>query len=185
MTLRQTILSTARTLFVQRGFAGLSMRELAEAVGVTKAALYYHFRDKEALYLDATLEFLAEMEGMVLETPPGTAQAQVQYLVQSILALPLEQRAFIRLVSQETSQLGEGARQQIWQAYQQRFLSHIQTLLEAGIQGGELQQVPAHMLLWALLGLLYPYFYPTQGHDLVQPETAAQLASIFLHGASA
>jgi len=47
----QQILHEATRLFVDRGYHALSMREIAEAVGVSKAGLYYHFEDKEDLFL--------------------------------------------------------------------------------------------------------------------------------------
>lgn len=48
---RERVLEAALPLFVTAGFNGVSMREVATAVGVTPAALYYHFPDKEQLYL--------------------------------------------------------------------------------------------------------------------------------------
>ena len=49
---RQTadlIVERAAELFAQKGFAGTSIREIAEAAGVTKPTLYYHFGSKEGL----------------------------------------------------------------------------------------------------------------------------------------
>jgi AcrR family transcriptional regulator len=46
---RDRILTAARTLFDKEGEAGLSMRRIAGAVGVTPMALYKHFADKDAL----------------------------------------------------------------------------------------------------------------------------------------
>ena len=45
------IMEEATRLFVTRGYHGISMREIAEAVGVSKAGLYYHFKDKEDLFI--------------------------------------------------------------------------------------------------------------------------------------
>jgi AcrR family transcriptional regulator len=45
------IIEEATCLFVASGYCGISMREIAEAVGISKAGLYYHFRDKEDLFL--------------------------------------------------------------------------------------------------------------------------------------
>jgi AcrR family transcriptional regulator len=56
---RDRILAEARARFVAHGYAAMTMQEIADAVGVTKAALYYHFHDKEALFGEA---FIAEME---------------------------------------------------------------------------------------------------------------------------
>jgi len=47
------ILERAIPLFADVGFAAVSMRQIATAVGITPAALYYHFPDKETLYLEA------------------------------------------------------------------------------------------------------------------------------------
>jgi len=48
---REGILAAALPLFADAGFHGVSMRDVAAAAGVTPAALYYHFPDKEQLYL--------------------------------------------------------------------------------------------------------------------------------------
>jgi AcrR family transcriptional regulator len=46
---RERILETALDLFIERGYDKTSLREIAERVGVTKAALYYHFSSKEEI----------------------------------------------------------------------------------------------------------------------------------------
>ena len=46
---RDRILETALDLFIERGYDKTSLREIAERVGVTKAALYYHFSSKEEI----------------------------------------------------------------------------------------------------------------------------------------
>ncbi len=42
-------MSAARALFGERGYAGTSVDEVVRAAGVTKGALYHHFRDKDDL----------------------------------------------------------------------------------------------------------------------------------------
>ncbi|HBE91853.1 MAG TPA: TetR/AcrR family transcriptional regulator, partial [Gammaproteobacteria bacterium] len=44
------ILDAATRLFAERGFDGVSMRQVSEAAGVSKANIYHHFESKEALY---------------------------------------------------------------------------------------------------------------------------------------
>jgi AcrR family transcriptional regulator len=46
---RQRILETASTLFVEHGYAGTSIRDISERLGMTKGSLYYHFASKEDL----------------------------------------------------------------------------------------------------------------------------------------
>jgi AcrR family transcriptional regulator len=74
---RRQILDTAMRLFVDQGYDKTSLREIAEAVGVTKAALYYHFRTKDDLVRAALGEYYGAIGDVVdwLETvPPGDAR---------------------------------------------------------------------------------------------------------------
>lgn len=47
--LRRLILDTARRLLVQHGYAGLTMRKLAKAIGYSPTSIYLHFENKDAL----------------------------------------------------------------------------------------------------------------------------------------
>lgn len=46
---REEIIETAAKLFGERGYAAVSVRDIADAVGCQQSALYYHFKDKRAL----------------------------------------------------------------------------------------------------------------------------------------
>lgn len=47
---RQNILEAAEAVFAAKGFEGANMREIAEAAGVNKFMLYYHYDNKESLF---------------------------------------------------------------------------------------------------------------------------------------
>jgi AcrR family transcriptional regulator len=63
---RQDILDAALVLFAEQGYDKTSLREIAEQVGVTKAALYYHFPSKEQI-LVALFEPVAAMQERLLD----------------------------------------------------------------------------------------------------------------------
>jgi AcrR family transcriptional regulator len=48
--LREKIMTEAATRFVASGYHAVSMREIAESVGASKAAIYYYFADKRIRY---------------------------------------------------------------------------------------------------------------------------------------
>ena len=50
MTTKETILETALDLFSQRGYGGVSVREIARAVGIRESSLYNHFPGKQAIF---------------------------------------------------------------------------------------------------------------------------------------
>jgi AcrR family transcriptional regulator len=55
---RERLLQEARRLFLDRGYAEVSVQEIAAAAEMTRAAPYYHFRDKEDLFVQV---FIGEM----------------------------------------------------------------------------------------------------------------------------
>jgi AcrR family transcriptional regulator len=62
---RDEVLRTARRLFAEHGYDGTSLQQIADAMGVTKANVYYYFRSKEAL-LQALLEpFLSTLRELL------------------------------------------------------------------------------------------------------------------------
>jgi AcrR family transcriptional regulator len=77
------MLETARALFAERGYAAVTMDEVAAAVGVTKPLLYTYFGNKDRLYLacmrpagDALLEtVVAAIEAT--DTPPAALRAGI------------------------------------------------------------------------------------------------------------
>lgn len=68
--------------FARYGYQGTSIERLATAAGVTKGALYYHFRDKEQLLFEAVQDRIAEFEQLVVGsvkhvTNPAQALAEI------------------------------------------------------------------------------------------------------------
>ena len=57
--------------FAHHGFKGTSVDRIARAAGVTKGALYHHFRDKEALLGAAVADRIAAFEGLVQQACKG------------------------------------------------------------------------------------------------------------------
>ena len=49
---RNIIRDAAATVFAERGYHGASVQEVADAVGFTKASIYYYYRSKEAMLAD-------------------------------------------------------------------------------------------------------------------------------------
>lgn len=65
---REQILRRAIALFADAGYAGVSVRDVAAGVGISAAALYHHFPDKQALYLAAMEYAFARNESGLVAT---------------------------------------------------------------------------------------------------------------------
>ena len=116
----------------------------------------------------------------------ASSHEQIRTLVERILHQPTDQRAVIRLASQEMVHLSADARITFGESYHNRFIGKIQTMLEAGMAQGELRQVNPQVATWTLLGMLYPYFYPVHSnHVVLSDEAIDELVDIYLAGVSA
>jgi AcrR family transcriptional regulator len=62
---REKIQQVALELFAEQGYDKTSLREIAERLNVTKAALYYHFRTKEDIVLSLFDDFLARVDEII------------------------------------------------------------------------------------------------------------------------
>lgn len=62
---RTRIQEIALKLFVEQGYEATSLREIAEALGVTKAALYYHFKSKDEIITSLAENRLQAVERLV------------------------------------------------------------------------------------------------------------------------
>jgi AcrR family transcriptional regulator len=86
---RERILQTALDLFIEQGYDKASLREVAERVGVTKAALYYHFASKEEILrtlMQPILELQTQAMALINERPSLEAWgAGLTTLVQWVL----------------------------------------------------------------------------------------------------
>jgi AcrR family transcriptional regulator len=79
---RERIQSIALGLFAEQGYEKTSLREIAERLGVTKAALYYHFRSKEDIVRGFTEDYRAEIEAVISwgAAQPPTPQTRAEIL---------------------------------------------------------------------------------------------------------
>jgi AcrR family transcriptional regulator len=79
---RARIQDVALELFTERGYASTSLREIAERLGVTKAALYYHFKSKEEIVNSFVDDGVARVRGIVewLREQPRTPQTRREFL---------------------------------------------------------------------------------------------------------
>jgi AcrR family transcriptional regulator len=65
---RRGLIAAARKLFGEQGYAGTSVDEVVKAAGVTKGALYHHFRDKDDLFRAVVEEVKVDVTAAAAES---------------------------------------------------------------------------------------------------------------------
>lgn len=180
---RTRIQTEAARLFVASGYHGVSMREVAEAVGVTKPALYHHFADKEALFL-ALLEGALTTLARIVEHARNEQgiHAQLQLLVRDLLETAPEQRVGLQLAS-ELRHVSAQSRAAFEGEYRRVWMGGLTELMATAVERGELRgDLPPSAHTRAFLALTYPL---VSGPASAHPQEMAQaLLSIYLDGAT-
>jgi AcrR family transcriptional regulator len=79
---RQRIIEVALELFADKGYEKTALREIAERLGITKAALYYHFASKEALLAGIMESLVGPFDELVAwsEGQPRTIETRRELL---------------------------------------------------------------------------------------------------------
>ena len=95
--------------FATRGFEDTRMEDLAEATGVPKATLYYHFAGKEEILAWLLRSTLAAMSQAVTKAAsrPGTARRRLEAVVRAQLRVMADRPAACRIL---IADLGRAAR---------------------------------------------------------------------------
>ena len=79
---RARVQKVALELFAEQGYEKTSLREIAERLGVTKAALYYHFKSKEDIVHSFTDDYFAEIDALLdwAKEQPRTEETRLEIL---------------------------------------------------------------------------------------------------------
>jgi len=100
---RRRILDVALDLFLAHGYDRTSLREIAEQLGFSKAALYYHYKAKDDILValtDAMLDELNELvERVSREEPPGLGRTR-RTITELVDLLMRQRRAAQLIISQ-------------------------------------------------------------------------------------
>lgn len=129
MSSKEKILNEAIALFAQKGYAGLSMRQLAQEVGISVAAIYHHFPDKQSLYVEATRHAFSGKELVFAQVwatdcPP---EEKLKKFVLALISVMSRDTDFCRLIQREIMEADPERMQLLAQGvFKNQFLSLLQ-----------------------------------------------------------
>ncbi|MCA9711392.1 MAG: TetR/AcrR family transcriptional regulator, partial [Myxococcales bacterium] len=110
------IQAVARELFAQQGVQPTSLREIADRLGITKAALYYHFDSREALVRSIIEPVLDEFDAFIVARE-GAPRPEPRVLLADYFELLFRNRETLVMLVNDLAVLGQldlGARTLEW-----------------------------------------------------------------------
>lgn len=171
---RAAILGAAEDLFASRGYAATRLEDVADTLQMTRAALFYYYRDKQALY-DAMLEdafgpLRAKLESLLAATGFGIAariEMACEAWIDTLVTRPTLARLIMRLIADGLQPHAHGVFSDDNQI-PMRYLA----LFEEGRSSGELHPVDDNPMLVASSVVGTAIFYVGALATLVPQENA-------------
>jgi TetR/AcrR family transcriptional regulator len=187
---QERLLAISAELFAQQGYAGVSMRNIGKAAGITQAAIYHHFASKDELYLAAVGE-LMERQRLVLEENLSAIedpQEKLRQLVADMLRLLSEDDQFRRIYFRELLDADDSRLEALTEHVFSGLHETLTTLMT------ELApEMDSHLLIMSLAGLIFHHlesmklsrFLPDSKPEHQQlPVLAEHISRVFLCGVS-
>jgi AcrR family transcriptional regulator len=171
------ILEAARTLFIEKQYADVTLKEIAEMAGVTKGALYHHFASKEDLYFTMMLHYLNEVKNSTrsnVESTRGRCCRERLYLsLLNFLQLPDHTLKVVKLVRRDSNLFKNPMRAELIRAYQAAVPEPVETILADGMANGEIITADTRLLSWQYVALVEVSIHPYGYKILGDPEVMA------------
>lgn len=152
---QQALLTAARRLWGERGYAEVSTPEIAEAAGVTRGAMYHQFPDKTALFI-AVLEavesdVMKRLAVAVAAAQPKTPADTLHAAADAWLDIAGEPEVRRLVLLDAPNILGWAGFREISLRYG---LGLTEQLLAAAIEAGQLKAQPVRPLATVMIGAL-------------------------------
>lgn len=142
------LLEIASRLFARNGFKGTSLRAIAEEAQITKAALYYHFPNKEALYHKIVFESFERLIASVKEAmaTAGSAEQQVRAFMLTTARYFQEHRDAWVAGSTSFWHGDEAAYRSQVLSYRDDYEKLLRSAIRVGVESGEFRAVDPAMV---------------------------------------
>jgi TetR/AcrR family transcriptional regulator, cholesterol catabolism regulator len=152
----QRLFDTAALLFFEKGFAATTTREIASAVGIQQASLYYHVSGKEDLLhricVSSLEQLLAEVQSAVLES--ANPLERIRILARTHVRAILKHQIRYVTILNEMRALSDPHRAEVV-ALRRKCATLVRALIEEAQAAGSIRtDIPSRYLYLALLNVL-------------------------------
>lgn len=190
---RESLIDAAQTVFRREGVTRTSLAEVAAAAGVTRGAIYWHFRDKNELLaamcdrtvlpIDAALEQAGE------EAKADPLGAIRRFAVEALTRLATDERtqAVFEILFHKCELVGDLADDPTGAQSQARreCLHSVERLFEMAVARGQLPQgadpaLAAHTMHAYVIGIMHEWVLDPSAYDLAK--RAPQIIDLYLAG---
>ena len=161
---RQRLIDVAVELFTRHSFAGTSLQMIADEMGFTKAAIYYHFRTREELLGAVIGPIFAQLSDVIAAAEAlSTANARADHMLRGYAELAVANRALVSVLACDPSVTTLLREQPDW-----AYLINRQLALLAGAEPAPGGLIRATVALAGISSAVGPAWITVDDHDLLR-----------------
>ena len=182
------LLDVSCALFARKGYQATSIREIAAAMGIQKASLYYYITGKEELLVAisrAAMTHLRHCVEWALAQAHSPAERLYAFIVAHVVSL-LQHQNWHAAANEELLTFPGVKRAEIV-ALRDEYESMLRDILleaqEAGILRTDISAKNLGLILFGIITNIYPWYQPNV--DVAPRELGRTLADLFLNGIDA
>ena len=181
---REEILEAARDLFFSRGFASASMRDLAGVIGLTQAAIYYHFKSKDEILFEIINTFSELLERCICKRldAPGDPLKNLNEAIRAHILLTRTHFRDIKLILEDKKVIdtiyAEDIRERETRVFE-LYRGRIASLIGAGVFR---PMSPTVMTFHVLAAINFQFQWFRPGGELQLEEVADTTIELLTHG---
>ena len=159
----ELILSAAMDIFIEKGWSGARMQEIADRAGINKALLHYYFRSKENLY-DRIIETVFGIFFLQIETAltdAGTFDEVLRRFIGTIVDTISAHPRIPQFIVHELAQGGKNVKYILTSVagrYGLTLPQRLVALVAEEVKAGRIRRVDPPQLIITLLGACIYYF---------------------------
>jgi AcrR family transcriptional regulator len=183
--LPESILRAATRLFIERGFDGTSMYEIADELGVTRTAIYYYYKNKEEILValtDKITRVAAQLAGEAAQHVDLSPIEALRAVVDRHVRLIIDHGEEFRVVERNEERLPPKRRAAATE-YRRGVLANFSAVIERGIKSGDFRPVDARVAALAIIGMCnWTAWWYRPGGRKSRDEIAELISDFALHG---
>lgn len=179
----QSILETAKELFLTNGYKNTSTRDIAKAANITQPALYYHFSTKELLFVEINKQIGSQLKTEIEQIVQKNDSLENQLIDCTHALLNVYHRDIFSFIHQSAAEMEPENKQQLFHILNEYYLEPLQKVFETSKEplNSHVSSQKAAQFYLMSLSLLFSTVHQLRTEN-ERSEQIAELMQMVLHG---
>ena len=165
--LEEKIIAVAKEVFIEKGFDGASMSDIAARVGINRPTLHYYYRTKDkmfqAVFLSIIQSFIPKIQDVFVDDNKPFSE-KIKIVVDTYLEVAKNNPYMPMFVMREINRNAKDFIKAVKPVYMDKFLNQIAIYLQSAMDKGDIKQVPLKIVFNTFYGLMS---FPFLSKDLI------------------